>query len=85
MLLESKKKQKSDVKLRQVIQFKTDIKYKHTLLHRQLERYKTQKQKQKINANLSKVVIQEKNKVLKHVSEVERLKLDNLNLKAEIH
>lgn len=85
VLVQSDKKQKSDEKLKQVMKSKTDISYKHTLLQRKLKRYKSQKQRQNMDSKLSKVVIQERNKVTKYVSEVERLKLDNIKLQAEIH
>ncbi|CAC5398193.1 unnamed protein product [Mytilus coruscus] len=84
-LFESNKKQKSEEKLKEVMKSKTDLTYKHILLQRQLTRYKSQKQKQKMGAILSKVIIQEKNKVIKYISEVETLKLDNMKLKAKIN
>lgn len=83
-LLESNKKQKSVEKLKEVMKSKTDLTYKHILLQRQLARYKSKKHKQKIGTKLGKLVIQEKKKVTKYISEVETLKLDNMKLKAKI-
>lgn len=68
-------------KLKNVIKSKKDLSYKHGLLKTQLERYKHDTLKPKINTKMNKVVIQEKQNVQKYVSEVESLKLDNMKSK----